>query len=155
MNTRNGAAAVPSGISYLIGRLERLLRRRLGEAISHLGLTVQQYTALAVLGARGPLSNARLAERSFVTPQTANEMIKAMEERGWVERSPDPSHGRIIQLRLTRKGREMLDKAHAAVAELEDVMLAAIAPRDRQRFSDYLKTSIHTLNLALIDTSEQ
>jgi DNA-binding MarR family transcriptional regulator len=149
---RNGSAATPSGVAYLIGRLHRMLRRRLGEVLTPLGLTVQQYTVLAVLGARGQLSNAQLAERAFVTPQTANEMVKTMEGNGWIERSPDPNHGRVINLKLTNSGREMLEGAHAATARLEVEMLSAMAAKDRQCFHDQLKASIHALSLTMPDT---
>jgi len=146
--------AMPSGTAYLIGRLHRMVRMRLAESISPLGLTVQQYTALAVVGARGQLSNAQLAERSFVTPQTANEMVKAMEEKGWIERAADPSHGRIIHLRLTREGQEVLSRAHAAAAAFETGLLAELAPRDRQRFHDYMKACVNALSLASIDSND-
>jgi DNA-binding MarR family transcriptional regulator len=149
---RTATTATPSGVAYLIGRLHRMLRRRLGEVLTPLGLTVQQYTVLAVLGARGQLSNAQLAERAFVTPQTANEMVKTMEANGWIERSPDPNHGRVINLKLTRSGREMLEGAHAATARLEIEMLAAMAAKDRQCFHDQLKASIHALSLTMPDT---
>lgn len=151
MKQRAAGSETPSGISYLVGHLDRLVRRRLGEAISPLGLTIQQYTALAVLGARGRLSNAQLAERSLVTPQSANEMVKAMEKRGWIERSADPSHGRIIHLHLTRQGREALKEAHAAAAEFEDDMLEGFSARDRQRFRDYLRASVRALSLTSVD----
>jgi DNA-binding MarR family transcriptional regulator len=137
----------PSGISYLVGHLDRLVRRRLGEAISPLGLTIQQYTALAVLGTRGHLSNAQLAERSLVTPQSANEMVKVMVKRGWIARSADPNHGRIIHLYLTDKGQKVLKKAHAAAGKFEAEMLEGLTERDRQRYREYLSASVHTLNL--------
>lgn len=137
----------PKGVPYLIGRLHRILRRRLGEAISPFGLTVQQYTVLAVLGARGQLSNAQLAERSFVTPQAANEMVKIMEERGWIERSTAPDHGRIIHLRLAEAGRAVLADAHTAAAKLEDEMLAGIGAKDRQCLQDQLRACVHALSL--------
>lgn len=139
--------AKPTGVAYLLGRVHRLLRRRLGEIISHLGLTVQQYTLLAVLGARGQLSNAQLAERSFVTPQAANEMVKVMEERGWIDRAADPSHGRVIHLRLTDAGREILDNAHIEVAKLEEEMLSGVPARDRDRLQDQLKACANALSV--------
>lgn len=147
------SAPMPTGIAYLIGRLHRMLRRRLGEVLSPLGLTVQQYTMLAMLGARGQLSNAQLADRAFVTPQTANEMVKAMEANAWIERFPDPNHGRVINLKLTDKGREVLRSAHAATAELESEMLRGVPARDRQCFHDQLKSAINALNLTMIPTS--
>jgi DNA-binding MarR family transcriptional regulator len=145
------AVSTPTGISYLVGRLDRMLRRRLGEVLSPQGLTVQQYTALAMLHTRGQLSNAQLAERSFVTPQTANEMVKTMEARGWVERSPDPAHGRIIHLRLTRSGRTVLNNCHSAAAELEQIMLAQLPPTDREQLLGHLKTCAQALGAMIAE----
>lgn len=151
MKPRATGPKTPSGIAYLVGHLDRLVRRRLAETISPLGLTIQQYTALAVLGARGPLSNAQLAERSLVTPQSANEMVKVMEKRGWIERSADPSHKRIILLHLTHQGLEALKQAHAAAAEFEDTMLEGIVERDRQRFQNYLRASVRALSQTSVE----
>ncbi len=140
----------PSGIAYLVGHLERLVRRRLSEALSPLGLTIQQYTALSVLGARGHLSNAQLAERSLVTPQSANELVKVMVKRGWIERSADPSHGRIIHLSLTPQGLEVAKQAHAAAARFEAEMLEELSSRERQRYRHYLSASVHALSLSSV-----
>ncbi len=143
--------SAPRGIAYLVGRLDRLLRRHLGEVLSPQGLSVQQYTALAMLGARGPLSNAQLADRSFVTPQTANEMVKGMEMRGWVDRASDPEHGRVIFLRLTTRGREVLDRAHAAAAALETRMLADLSEPERARIHRALSLCVQSLGAMLAE----
>ena len=145
------AAAMPTGISYLVGRLERLLRRRLNDVLSRHGLTVQQYTMLAMLGARGPLSNAQLAERSFITPQTANEMVKSMEGRGWIARNPDPDHGRIIHLSLTRKGKDQLARCYVVAAELEAAMLSTLEDDERELLRSYLKSCIHALGAQMAE----
>jgi DNA-binding MarR family transcriptional regulator len=151
---KNPDKSMPTGVSYLIGRLDRLLRRRLGEVLSPQGLTVQQYTALAVLDARGQLSNAQLAERSFVTPQTANEMVKGMESRGWIERSADPTHGRIIHLRLTRAGRAILNKGHSAAAELEQIMLDRLPQTERDHLLGNLKICAQAVGAMIVEGGE-
>ena len=74
----------PTGIAYLIGRIDHVLSRRLRDSLGLLGLTAAQYTALSVLDTQKQLSNAQLAERSMISPQSANEMVKAMEARGWI-----------------------------------------------------------------------
>jgi DNA-binding MarR family transcriptional regulator len=153
MKQRSTQPAKPTGIAYLVGHLERLVRRRLREAISPLGLTIQQYTALSVLDARGQLSNAQLAERSLVTPQSANETVKNMEKRGWIGRTADPSHGRIIHLHLTPVGKEILSKAHAAAAKFEEEMLKELSSSDRQHYREYLSLSIRSLSLTSVDLS--
>jgi DNA-binding MarR family transcriptional regulator len=68
-------------VSYLVGRLDRLLRRRLGWALADHGLSLAEYTTLSVLSARTGLSNAQLARRSLITPQSANEVLTRLEER--------------------------------------------------------------------------
>lgn len=151
MKRREAQCASPSGISYLVGHLDRLVRRRLGEAISPLGLTIQQYTALSVLGARGQLSNAQLAERSLVTPQSASELVKEMVKRGWIERTANPSHGRIIHLNLTPEGQEVLRQAHAAAARFEQSMLEGLTERDRKGYREYLCASVRALSLTSVD----
>ena len=100
------------------------------EALAPLGLTLAQFTALSVLDARGQASNAQLAERSFITPQSANEVMSAMAARRWITREPDPNHGRIVVLRLTEEGREVLQQGMGAVRALEDQMLKGIAGAD-------------------------
>ena len=69
-------------ISYVIARLERAVRAAINERVSPYGLTTLQYTTLSVLGRRGGLSNAQLARRSYMTPQSMSEVIEALETQG-------------------------------------------------------------------------
>ncbi|WP_213306528.1 MarR family winged helix-turn-helix transcriptional regulator [Paraburkholderia sacchari] len=118
-------AAMPR-LTYLIANLDRILRRELTAALAPLGLTLSQFTALSVLEARGEASNAQLAERSFITPQSANEVISVMVSRNWIGREPDPNHGRIVVLRLTDEGRDVLRQGMKAVKVVEDRMLGGV-----------------------------
>ena len=92
-------------VSYLVGRLDRLLRRRLGEALAPHGLSLPEYTTLSVLHFRSGLSNAELARRSLITPQAMNEVLTRLEERGLVRRRVDPDHGRVRPAELTPRAR--------------------------------------------------
>jgi len=116
----------PNGIAYLVGRLDHVLNRRIRDILAGLDITAAQYTALSVLRGHGRLSNAQLAERSMVSPQSANEMVKAMEQRGWIARESAVSHGRIIHLRVTAAGEALLGQCDAAVVQVEKAMLADI-----------------------------
>ena len=147
----NDAAAAPGPTAYLIGRLDRALRRHLAEAVRRFGLTVPQYTALAVLRSRGELSNARLAERSFMTPQAANEMVKAMESRQWLSRQPDPTHGRIVLIRLTPHGTTLLKQCDEAVARVEAAMLKRLSADQRAALDRALRECINSLGAPLPD----
>src|SRR5437867_2568522 len=82
-------------LRYVTGRLDRVLRRRLSAAVEPVGLTLPAYVALSVLRAQNGLSNAQLARRSLVTPQSMSEALTQLVDRGYVRRRADPGHGRI------------------------------------------------------------
>src|SRR5437870_3533234 len=102
-------------LSYVIGRLDRILRRRLATAIETTGLSLPAYTALSVLRAQDGLSNAQLARRSLVTPQSMSEVLTLLVDLGYVHRLAEPGHGRIIRTELTATGRTALDRCDRAV----------------------------------------
>jgi DNA-binding MarR family transcriptional regulator len=145
--TRSGgpASGVQPRTAYAIGRLERAVRQRLGAVTHRFGLTVAQYTALSVLQARGALSNAQLARRSFVTPQAMNEIVKALAAARIVARQPHALHGRIVEISLTRKGARVLARCDAAVQRVEQTMLARLSPGERTRLRGLLWALIEAL----------
>jgi DNA-binding MarR family transcriptional regulator len=110
-------------VSYLIGRLERVVRRRLSVAVEPAGLTLPAYTALSVLRSQDGLSNAELARRSLVTPQSMSEVLALLVEQGYVRRRAEPGHGRVIRTELTRAGQRALERCDRAVDEVEREML--------------------------------
>jgi DNA-binding MarR family transcriptional regulator len=118
-------------ISYLVARLERAVRAGIAKRVAQHGLTTAQYTTLSVLGARGGLSNAQLARRVFITPQSMSEVLRALEAKGLVERRNRRGLGRTLPAELTRRGRTVLAACDRLVDELEEQMLRGVAASDR------------------------
>ncbi|GAA3547089.1 MarR family transcriptional regulator [Amycolatopsis ultiminotia] len=111
---------------YLVKRLELAIRARMDQALPPLGLTTPQFTALTALRHRDGLSSAQLARRSFVTPQTMNEMVRTLETQGHIARERDPGNRRVLLLTLTDTGRELLERCDPLVEAIEDEMLGAV-----------------------------
>jgi DNA-binding MarR family transcriptional regulator len=126
-------------LTYLIGQLDRLVSRRLTEVLATHGLTLPQFTALSVLNGRGRSSNAQLAERSFITPQSANEVVKAMESNGWVMREADPTNRRVVLLQLTPAGKALLKRCNESVDQVEISMLGNMSEEEQA-----LRTLLHS-----------
>jgi DNA-binding MarR family transcriptional regulator len=74
---------------------------------------------------------SRLAE-GWISRQAMGQRLREMQERGWVEVSPDPSDGRAVLVRLTSSGERMRRRTEAAVAELE-LEWARVVGEDRYR----------------------
>ena len=141
------AEAVEPRISYIVARLERAVRAAVNERVRPHGLTTLQYTTLSVLGARGqPLSNAQLARRAYMTPQSMMEVIDALERKGLIRRDPHPSHRRVFPATMTAKGRRILTACDAAVEEMEEEMLAGLSRGERDSLLVWLKTCVRALH---------
>jgi DNA-binding MarR family transcriptional regulator len=123
---RRAAGAGGPEMSYLVGRLNRALRRRLTEALRPHELSLAQYTTMSVLSTRGQLSNSQLASRAFISPQAMNEVVQGLETRKLIMRQPSASHGRIVEFLLTEQGIEAKKSCDARVAKLEKSMLAQL-----------------------------
>ncbi|HEY8608359.1 MAG TPA: MarR family transcriptional regulator [Noviherbaspirillum sp.] len=137
----------PLGLAYLVGRLDHVLGKRLRDSLMRFGLTVPQYTALSVFRASGSMSNAQLSERTMVSPQSANEMVKSMEARGWIERKPDPTHGKIIQISLTEEGNAVLQRGDVEVVEIESAMFRDLNEEERTKLQSILRSAVRALSV--------
>ncbi|GLU35750.1 MarR family transcriptional regulator [Trinickia caryophylli] len=132
-------------ISYLIGQLDRVISRRLTEAPARHRLTLPQYTALSVLRASGRSSNAQIVERSFITPQSANEVLKTMEAQGWVTREADPMNRRVVLLSLTRSGEALLLACDEASNHVETAMLDGLGDDAEPALQSLLHACVRNL----------
>jgi DNA-binding MarR family transcriptional regulator len=134
-------------VSYVVARLERALRYAINERVSEYGLTTLQYTTLSVLGRRrGGLSNAQLARRAYMTPQSMSEVIEALERSGLIVRNPHPNHRRVLPATLTSKGRRVLAACEAAVGEMEEEMMNELSTDERASLLDALKKCVRSLH---------
>jgi len=104
---------------YVIKQLELAVRSHLDDIVRGAGITALQYTALTVLDHHDGLSLAQLARDSFVTPQSAADLVANLERGGLVRRDRNPRNRRELIVSLTPAGRELLAGHAGAVAALE------------------------------------
>jgi DNA-binding MarR family transcriptional regulator len=116
---------------YVVGRVNQGIRREMHKRLTHWELTIPEYTALSVLADRPGLSNAQLARRSMIRPQSMIEVLAELEARHLVVREADPAHARILRAELTDEGRRLLASVQPAVDAIEDELLAAVPARQR------------------------
>jgi DNA-binding MarR family transcriptional regulator len=89
-------------------------------------------------------SNAAIARRCFITPQSANEMIVALTDSELVVRRSSARTPRI-RYALTRRGRAKCTKARERVLDVEERMLAGLTGTDRKRIATFLERCARAL----------
>jgi hypothetical protein len=88
-------------VAYAIRRAALATKATVEDALRDLNLTMLQYGTLCALRAQDRLSNAELARRHHVTPQTMNPIVVHLEDAGLIERAPLPGHGPILAAQIT------------------------------------------------------
>ncbi|REE07381.1 DNA-binding MarR family transcriptional regulator [Paraburkholderia sp. BL27I4N3] len=135
----------PNRLAYLIGQLDRILSRRLTEALAAYGLPPPQFAALNRLHASERLTNAQLARDLTVAPQVACEIVKALDAKKWIVRERDMTNRRAVLLHLSEMGRAVYESSQEAVVRIEQRMLGDLTHEGGRTLEDLLQVCVHNL----------
>jgi DNA-binding MarR family transcriptional regulator len=132
-------------VGYLIKRAQTVLHDAMADALGSHDLTVTQFAVLTGLDDEPGLSNADLARRTFVTPQSMHVVLQELERLQLVVRSPHPQHKRVLQAELTEAGRRTLRSAADSVKAVEEQMLGKLSIPARSRLASGLTACVDAL----------
>lgn len=102
-------------------RLSLVMRRVFVAALAPFDLPPHQFSVLLHLVERPGISQADLARVVLATPQSVGELVRLMEDKGMVERTPPVGRGLPSAVYASATGRALLD-------EVTPHVLAAFAP---------------------------
>jgi DNA-binding MarR family transcriptional regulator len=138
----------------LVGRINRashLLSRGMRPVFAQYGLDQPEFDVLATLrraGVPGGLTAGGLLKSAMVTSGAITNRLDKLEGKGLVERCADPDDRRVVRVRLTPAGRELIDRVVAVHIANEERMLSVLSPADRE----VLDGALRRLLIALGDT---
>lgn len=134
-----------TSLGYLLKEASSALRAAMEAVLRPLGMTVTHYSCLELLAQRPGLSNSELARGTFVTRQSMNVLLQALERDGSVIRPTEARVGKVLPTQLTPHGRESLAKATAAVRSVELRMLDSLTPDERSAAFGILQSMVRSL----------
>lgn len=115
-----------------VKRAEQALLAAKNAALKPSAVTVPQYAALLWLAEKPGISAAALARLCGVTPPTMTTVLKNLQERGLIERSPHEWHRNVLETRLTQEGRAVMEQADAAAVAVERALAAEFSEEERE-----------------------
>ncbi len=125
---------------YLIKRLETEVTSRMIQSLSEFEITPSQFIILSFVGdSETDLSSAQLSRRFLMTPQSMNEVVNHLKRKELLEKVRDPAHKRILRLRLTEKGLQVLDACNEAMDLLENDLLAGLSKEELTGFRAFVR----------------
>ena len=123
-----------------------------------LGMGITHYSCLELLSQRPGLSNSGLARGAFVSRQSMNVLLQALERDGLVSRPEQAPAGRALPTELTPGGRQQLAAASAAVKAVEaveDQMKSELSGDEQRQLGSLLSRWVASLNVSIEGSAPQ
>ena len=109
----------------LIGALLRVpaqaIHRRIVRELNAAGFDELRLPHIAVLQFPGPdgVRPGTLAERAGISKQAMNQLLRSLEDLGYIVRSGAADEGRMRIVRFTKRGRAAYSKIHDILRDIE------------------------------------
>jgi DNA-binding MarR family transcriptional regulator len=118
----------------------RRLRHLTHETLEPIGITPGQSRAVAVLTRHGVMRLSELSEHLRIAPRSTTEVVDGLQERGLVERRPDPADRRATLVALTAAGQATAEAIRTARHAEAERFFAGLDEADRETLGRILRT---------------
>jgi len=121
--------------NMLIGALLRVpgqvIQRRIIKELNAAGFEELVVPHMAVLQFPGPegIRPGMLAERAGMSKQAMNQLLRSLENAGYIVRSNAPDEGRARVVRLTKRGHAAYAKTYEILRVIEREWRAELGPK--------------------------
>jgi DNA-binding MarR family transcriptional regulator len=124
--------------SWSINQVAIAANRLTDRALAETGSRRYHFAMLAALDEFGPSSQADLGRRTGIDRSDVVAAINAMVERGFVQRSPDPSNGRRNIVTITAAGKDHLENLSALIGDAQAELLRALSATESKTMAKLL-----------------
>jgi DNA-binding MarR family transcriptional regulator len=112
----------PPTILFEVFWTQQKRKRMIEVALADTDLPPEDYPFYVLIGAEGPWTPTGLGARLGMPLSTVIFRVKRLERRGHAERIPNPEDGRSFLIRLTPKGKRLLDRARPAFRDYAEAV---------------------------------
>jgi len=139
MSDRINGDRAPSTLAFLLSQVGIHASRQFAEKIAAVDLNPPLFRVLNLVDAAEGQSQQAIGAAIDVPASRMVALVDELEQRGLVERRPNPGDRRVRALFLTRKGRNALARGRAIAAEHEEALTRGMNSADRKRLVSLLQ----------------
>jgi len=127
------------GLWVSLARCYSTYAKAIAAKVQEYDLTVPQFGTLEALYHLGPLSLGELADKLLVTGGNVTYVMDRLESRGLVSRYRSPEDRRVVQARLTPKGRDLVANVFPGHAEYVEHLCRHLGEQEQEELRRLLK----------------
>jgi MarR family transcriptional regulator, organic hydroperoxide resistance regulator len=131
--------SVDCDIRESLDKVSSKMRRDYSESLRELNLYVGQDNLLARLWAGDGITQMQLCDHLKCEPPTVTNMVKSLEQNGFIIRKRDERDGRVMRIYLTDKGKELEKPVDFKWKQQQEKLLNSISPEERVVLRDLMK----------------
>ncbi len=124
---------------FLLRRAHQISAAVFEDECRSVGLTPAQFGVLTVLRANPGLDQSSLARALGFDKVTVLRVLRGLESRGLVERSPSPSSRRNLSIALSAAGMALLEQAQKPAEQAYNRLMAPLQPEQQKQFLELLQ----------------
>lgn len=122
-------------LPYLINVLASRVSRSLGETYgARFGITIAEWRVIAHLADRDRISVREIYQRVDLDKSKISRAAARLEAAGLIEKRVAAADRRLVELRLSRKGRRLFRQIEPLALDYEKALLAVLEPQERKAF---------------------
>lgn len=129
---------VDCDIRLLLNKTSSRIRRDYSEMLRELNLYVGQDNFLYHLWSADGATQMELCEHLNCEPPTVTNMVKSLEQNGFVYRRKDDKDGRVMRIYLTQEGRALEQPVEKLWRNHQDKILKSISEEERLSLREIL-----------------
>lgn len=122
-----------------LDKVSSKMRRDYSESLREINLYVGQDNLLARLWAGDGITQMQLSDHLKCEPPTVTNMVKSLEQNGFIIRKRDERDGRVMRIYLTKQGEELKEQVDFKWKQQQEKLLHDISPEERLILRDLIK----------------
>lgn len=130
---------VACDIRQSLDKISSQMRRDYNANLRELNLYVGQDNLLSRLWSGDGVTQTQLCEHLCCEPPTVTNMVKSLEQNGFIYRKRDEQDARAMRIFLTDKGRELEEPVKCKWRQQQEQLLHLILPEERLELRDLMK----------------
>jgi len=144
----------PPSILHLVKQVQYKAYVRLESVFQPLGITAVQFRILITLSTRPGTSSAELARLYDVKPQTMIKQIAILETKALIDRQVSATNKRLLELRLTAAGEDILRQCQKDSRAMEREILTPLEAGEQEQLRGFLTRLLESLSARGRDDDE-
>jgi DNA-binding MarR family transcriptional regulator len=123
----------------MFAKAYKTMNKAVDKNLEPIGMRVQELRLLVTLDRSGAVPMSVLAEEQVMTQASITGIVDELEERGLVERIRSKEDRRVINVGITGKGKDALEKGLARHREFIDEIMSDLTEKEAEELSSVME----------------